>query len=46
MEKIKERMAQEVSKIEERKKKIDEELREVQVSTPVCLTRAWVIIVN
>lgn len=46
MEKIKERMAQEVSKIEERKKKIDEELREVQVSTPVCLTWAWVIIVN
>lgn len=33
MEKIKERMALEVSKTEERKKKIDEELREVQVST-------------
>ncbi len=40
MEKIKERMAHEVSKIEERKKKIDEELREVQVSTPVWLTSA------
>lgn len=32
MEKIKEKMAQEVSKIEERKAKIDDELKEVQVS--------------
>lgn len=44
MEKIKERMAHEVSKIEERKKKIDEELREVQVSTPVWLTWDRVLI--
>lgn len=32
MEKIKGKMAQEVSKIEERKAKIDDELKEVQVS--------------
>lgn len=32
MEKIKEKMAQEMSKIEERKAKIDDELKEVQVS--------------
>lgn len=38
MEKIKERMAKEVSKIEERKKNIDEELREVQVSRSVQIT--------
>lgn len=31
MEKIKGKMAQEVSKIEERKSKIDDELKEVQV---------------
>lgn len=31
MEKIKGKMAQEVSKIEERKAKIDDELKEVQV---------------
>lgn len=35
MEKIKGKMAQELSKIEERKSKIDEELKEVQVS---CMT--------
>lgn len=33
MEKIKEKMAQEMSKIEERKAKIDDELKEVQVSS-------------
>src|SRR4029434_2659978 len=32
MEKIKGKMAQEVSKIQERKEKIDDELKEVQVS--------------
>lgn len=32
MEKLKGKMAQEVSKIEERKAKIDDELKEVQVS--------------
>lgn len=32
MEKIKGKMAQELSKIEERKSKIDDELKEVQVS--------------
>ena len=38
MEKIKGKMAQEVSKIEERKSKIDDELKEVQVShwTDLC----------
>lgn len=33
MEKIKGKMAQEVSKIEERKAKIDDELKEVQVQS-------------
>ncbi len=37
MEKIKGKMAQEVSKIEERKTKIEEELKEVQVSCVVNL---------
>ena len=38
MEKIKGKMAQEVSKIEERKAKIDDELKEVQV---MCLFDLW-----
>lgn len=40
MEKIKGKMAQEVSKIEERKAKIDDELKEVQVS---CLSSAIIM---
>lgn len=44
MEKIKGKMAQEVSKIEERKAKIDDELKEVQVSFLIDLCSHYVII--
>lgn len=41
MEKIKGKMAQEVSKIEERKAKIDDELKEVQVSCQTDLSSQY-----
>lgn len=43
MEKIKGKMAQEVSKIEERKAKIDHELKEVQVSLTCAVTECDII---
>lgn len=44
MERIKGKMAQEVSKIEERKAKIDDELKEVQASSLIDLCSQYAII--
>lgn len=46
MEKIKGKMAQEVSKIEERKAKIDHELKEVQVSLTCAVSMTLFLKIN
>ena len=46
MEKIKGKMAQEVSKIEERKAKIDHELKEVQVSLTCAVSMTLFLEIN